>query len=370
MTQIFLFAAAALVLAFDITAAVGPSVIRKLRELKFGQKILEIGPKWHMKKGNVPTMGGVMFIFGAVVSALLLLLLVKPLTRGLVGGGKLWSGALSVLGLSLACGLIGFLDDWEKIKKKQNLGLTAWQKFLLQLAVAAVFILLLRRFGLVTPHLRVPFTSIVWTWPWGLYIPFMAFVIVGTVNAVNLTDGIDGLAGGVTMIVTLFFAVAALILCRHAYDAYANSLVGALAASGEGTERFWGSFVSLTGTAILSAALAGALGGFLLFNFNPARVFMGDTGALFLGAAVCGLAFAVDLPLILIPVGIIYIIETLSDILQIGYFKLTHGKRIFKMAPIHHHFELCGWSERKIDFVAYAITFVMCALSLWGVWRM
>ena len=370
MDVILSFTAGGLVLAFAATAAVGPSVIRKLRELKFGQKILDIGPSWHKKKGNVPTMGGVMFIFGSLAAAVLILALMPLLSHGRMGGGRVWTGALSVIGLSLACGLIGFLDDWEKIKKKQNLGLTARQKFLLQLAVAVVFILLLRQFGLVTPHLRVPFTRIVWTWPWWLYIPFMAFVIVGTVNAVNLTDGIDGLAGGVTMFVTLFFAAAAVILFRRFLVWSASAQAGSVVGSAAEIASAQASASSMAGVAVLAAAIAGALGGFLLYNFNPAHVFMGDTGALFLGAAVCGLAFAVDLPLILIPVGIVYIIETLSDILQIGYFKLTHGKRIFKMAPIHHHFELCGWSEKKIDFVAYAITFVMCALSLWGVWRM
>ena len=318
MTQIFLFAAAALVLAFDITAAVGPSVIRKLRELKFGQKILEIGPKWHMKKGNVPTMGGVMFIFGAVVSALLLLLLVKPLTRGLVGGAKLWSGVLSVLGLSLACGLIGFLDDWEKIKKKQNLGLNGKMKFLLQLAAALVFVLLMRQIGYLKTQLYIPFWQKTVQVPEWLYYIFAAFVIVGTVNAVNLTDGLDGLATGTSLPVCLFFVVVTFL---------------------------WGErFLEL---GLFASALAGGLVGFLVYNFHPAKVFMGDTGSLFLGGAVAALAFAFDMPMILITLGIMYIVETLSDIIQVGYFKLTHGKRVFRMAPFHHHLELGGWTGKK-----------------------
>ena len=351
------FAIASFIIAFAITAAVGPTVIRKLRELKLGQKILEIGPKWHLKKGNVPTMGGIMFIFALVVTVLLILLFVPVFAEKLgadaayiLSPDQRWITALTVMGLALANGLVGFLDDYEKIKKKQNLGLTAKQKFLLQCAVSLVFILILRGAGYLTPHIRIPFTDTVWTWPWWVYIPFMMFVIVGTVNSVNLTDGIDGLAASVTMLVSLFFTAAALCMLSLGECETGAAL----------------------GASVFGSALAGSLAGFLLFNANPAKVFMGDTGSLFLGAAVCGLAFAIDMPLLLIPVGIVYIIETLSDILQIGYFKLTKkrtgtGKRIFKMAPIHHHFEMCGWSERKIDLVACLITLLMCALCLWGI---
>ena len=344
------YAIAAFVLAFAVTAAIGPSVILKLRKMKCGGTVLEIGPKWHLKKGNIPVMGGLMFIFASVVASVIVLLAAPYISaHGGIGDaaafadGRYWQGMLAALGFAVICGFIGFLDDFEKIKNRRNLGLTALQKLLLQCAAAVVFILVLRSFGLVTPRIVVPFFNVVWTWPWWVYVPFMMFVIVGTVNSVNLTDGIDGLAGGVTLIVAAFFTAAALLLFGR---------------SGSG---------SLVGTAVLAAAVAGGLAGFLLFNFSPAKVWMGDTGSLFLGAIVCGLAFAIDLPLILIPAGIIYIIETLSDIIQIGYFKLTHGKRVFKMAPIHHHFELCGWSEKKIDLTAYAITLVCCALAFWGV---
>ena len=233
-------------------------------------------------------------------------------------------------------GCIGFLDDYEKVKKHQNLGLTALQKFLLQLAAAIVFLMLMRYEGLVSPNLYIPFinTSVPISWP--LYMVFAAFVIVGTVNAVNLTDGLDGLATSVTIPVALFFVSVAT----------------------------WWSYTQL---GVFAAALLGGLLAFLLFNAHPAKVFMGDTGSLFLGGAVAGMAFAFDMPLVLVLVGIVYIVETLSDILQVAYFKLTHGKRIFKMAPIHHHFEMCGWSEVKIVTVFTAVSVLFCALALFGV---
>ncbi len=340
-----MYAALSFVLAFALTAAIGPKIIMELRRLKCGGTVLEIGPKWHLKKGNIPVMGGLMFIISATAVTVLLLLAAPAVLSGagLQGGGRLWGGAMAVLGFSLICGLIGFLDDFQKIRNRRNMGLTARQKLALQCAAAVVFILVLRALGLVTCEVTVPFAGVTWTWPWFVYVPFMMFVIVGTVNSVNLTDGIDGLAGGVTMIVALFFAAAALLLYGRTSSA------------------------GLAGAALLAAAVGGGLAGFLLYNHSPAKVWMGDTGSLFLGGMVCGLAFALDLPLILIPVGIIYIIETMSDIIQIGYFKLTHGKRVFKMAPIHHHFEMCGWSERKIDYVAYGITALFCILAFLGV---
>ena len=205
------------------------------------------------------------------------------------------------------------------------------QKLLLQVVVAAVFLSLLRLAGL-RAVLTIPGTELVWEMPWMLYLIFAIFVVVGCDNAVNLTDGIDGLAASVTLPVAIF-----------------------LTAVGLQQNKF--------GVVLFASALVGGLLGFLLFNWNPARVFMGDTGSLFLGGAVAGLAFACDMPLILIPIGIIYIIETLSDIIQVTYFKLSHGKRVFKMAPIHHHFEMCGWSERKIVAVFTTITAVMCVLA-------
>ncbi len=233
-------------------------------------------------------------------------------------------------------GVIGFLDDYEKVKRHQNLGLTAIQKFLLQLAAAILFLMLMRLEGHITPHLYVPFLNVDLSLSWPVYMVFSAFVIVGAVNAVNITDGLDGLAASVSVPVALFYVTAA---------------------------AWWG----VTQMGVFAGAVLGGLLAFLLFNAHPAKVFMGDTGSLFLGGAVAGMAFAIDLPLILIPVGIVYIIETLSDILQVAYFKLTHGKRIFKMAPIHHHFEMCGWNEVKIVTVFTAVSAVFCALALMGV---
>lgn len=316
----------AFVVAFALTAVLGTPVIRFLKKLKFGQKILEDGPTWHMNKQYTPTMGGIMFIAG-LVGALCACL------------PAIWAAAdlrpVLIFALSLIFGLIGMVDDYTKIKKKQNQGLTPLQKLLLQIAAAALFVTVLRSMGYITGHVYIPFVNVLWQVPWFLYLPCAIFVIVGAVNAVNLTDGIDGLAASVTAVVALFFS-------------------GVFLALGDSS-------------AVFSAGLFGALLGFLIYNKNPARVFMGDTGSLFLGGAVCGMAFACDLPLILVPVGIIYIAETLSDIIQVTYFKMTHGKRIFKMAPLHHHFEMCGWSEKKIVFVFTAITLVMCIVSYLGI---
>jgi phospho-N-acetylmuramoyl-pentapeptide-transferase len=248
-----------------------------------------------------------------------------------------------VLLFSLVFGLIGMVDDYAKIKKKENTGLTASQKFLLQLAAAVLFTVLLRNFGILSPNLYIPFLGIEWKLPWVVYMIFAAFVITGCVNYVNITDGVDGLASSVTLVVSVFFT---------ACFTYAHLM--------------WNTTGS-AGMAVFAAALAGGLVGFLVYNFHPAKVFMGDTGSLFLGGAVCGMAFALDMPLILILVGIIYIAETMSDIIQVGYFKLTHGKRIFRMAPLHHHLEMGGWSEKKLCYVFAGITLVCCILAFIGV---
>ncbi len=323
----------AAVIAFAVTAAIGMPVIHWLRKMKFGQKILEIGPKWHMNKQNIPTMGGFMFMLGITVSMLIL----GALTGQLAAGGHAVGNFFAVLLIALAYGLVGMVDDWAKIKKKQNAGLSAGQKMLLQIVVAAVFLSLLRLTGGLSAGLWIPGANVTLELPWVVYLIFSIVVVVGCDNAVNLTDGIDGLAASVTVPVAIFFAAVG----------YCQQNPGVMAFAG---------------------ALAGALLGFLIFNFNPAKVFMGDTGSLFLGGAVAGLAFACDMPLMLLPVGFIYICETLSVILQVSYFKATHGKRLFKMAPIHHHFEMCGWGERKIVGVFTAITVVMCILA-WMLFR-
>ncbi len=310
-------------LAFVIAVLIAPGVIRKLRELKFGQKILEDGPTWHMNKQNTPTMGGVIFI------AAMTLAILTTLPHMLRAGE--WR-PLVMLGLSLVFGAIGLVDDWTKIKKKQNKGLTALQKLLLQIAAAVLFLVIMRGMNYLTAQLYIPFVGVTLTLPWAVYLVFSVVVIIGADNAVNLTDGIDGLCSSVTAVIALFFS---LVFLREG-----------------------------NGAAIFSLALAGGLAGFFLFNKNPARTFMGDTGSLFLGGAVCAMAFAYDMPLILLPIGLVYIVETLSVIIQVGYFKLTGGKRFFKMAPIHHHLELCGCNEWKIVIVACSLTAVLCALSL------
>lgn len=319
------------VIAFAVTVIIGMPMINWLRKMKFGQKILEIGPKWHMNKQNIPTMGGFMFIIGIAASVAIMAVLFMGDMLGAGGLSAVWN-YLAVLLIALAYGAIGMIDDWAKIRKKQNAGLGAKQKLLLQIVVAAVFLSLLRLTGSLSAWIWVPGTALRIDLPWMVYLAFAIVVIVGCDNAVNLTDGIDGLAASVTVPVAVFFA-----------------LVGARTGN--------------LPVAVFAGALAGALLAFLVFNFNPAKVFMGDTGSLFLGGAVAGLAFACDMPLILLPIGIIYIIETISVILQVTYFKATGGKRLFKMAPVHHHFEMCGWSERQIVGVFTAVTTIMCLLA-------
>ena len=319
--------AAAFLAAFVVTALAGKALIPFLRRMKAGQSIKEIGPNWHKSKQGTPTMGGIMFMVACVIA-------VAAFGWKDVAAGD-WS-ALFVLVFALLYGVIVFIDDYAKIKKKENTGLTAGWKFLLQLAVAIAFLALLRLEGHLSPNLYVPFLNVSVSLPWIVYLIFAAFVIVGCVNAVNLTDGLDGLAGSVTLPVAVFFAVLSAWWDRGPVGVFAG-------------------------------ALAGGLLGFLVYNFYPAKVFMGDTGSLFLGGAVCGMAFALDAPLVLVPVGIIYIVETLSDILQVGYFKLTHGKRIFRMAPLHHHLELGGWSEVRIVLTFTGITVAFCLLAFVGV---
>lgn len=312
--------------SFLISAVVGWFLIPALRALKAGQSIKEIGPNWHKAKEGTPTMGGIMFMTSSLAAVLIFG------WRDMAGGD--WS-ALFVLAFALICGGIGFIDDFAKIRKHENTGLTAGWKFLLQLAVAIAFLALLRFSGHLTPNLYIPFVNVTLPLPWLVYLILAAFIIVGCVNAVNLTDGLDGLAGSVTLPVAVFFAVLSVWWDKGAMGIFAG-------------------------------ALAGGLLGFLVYNFYPAKVFMGDTGSLFLGGAVCGMAFALDAPLILVPVGIIYIAETLSDILQVGYFKLSHGKRIFRMAPLHHHLELGGWSEIRIVLTFTGVTVAFCLLAFVG----
>ncbi len=316
MTNLLITAAASCVL----TALIGFILLPVLRALKAGQSIRSIGPTWHNYKASTPLMGGLMFMLALTV---VLLIAIPTVTD---------TSVYYVLVLSLCFGLVGFLDDFCKVKFKRDLGLTAIQKMLLQMAVSAVFLYLLYRQGALTCDLYIPFVNVTFEIHPLVYIFFAMFVLVGCVNAVNLTDGLDGLCATVTIPVMVFFAAAAFAMKR-------------------------------LDLALMPAALVGGLIAYLFYNWHPAKVFMGDTGSLFLGGAVCGLAFALDMPLILILVGFVYIVETVSVILQVGYFKLTHGKRLFKMAPIHHHFEMSGWKETKIVLIFAAVSGVMCVLA-------
>ena len=317
----------AFAVSFVLTLVIGRFVLAELRKLKAGQEIRADGPTWHQSKAGTPTMGGVMFILGVGITVFVL------------GWGDMLRGVFTNLYIflfALVFGMIGFVDDYRKVRQHQNEGLTAKQKFVLQLAAAILFLSLMRYEGLMTNELYVPFFRVSFTLNWIVYLIFAAFVIVGCVNAVNLTDGVDGLATGVTFVVMVFFAVTGVL-----WESY-------------GTQ------------ALFPAAMAGGLAAFFVYNHHPAKVFMGDTGSLFLGGAVAALGFTFGTPLILIPVGIIYIAETMSDIIQVTYFKATHGKRFFKMAPLHHHLELSGWSESKLVAVFSAITAVGCVLAYWG----
>ena len=326
----------AFALAFMFATAFGRFYIPWLRRQKAGQEIREEGPNWHKKKSGTPTMGGGMFILAVAFVCLTLGF------EGMLHGNYVH---IFVLLFALVFGAIGFLDDWEKIRKKQNLGLGAKMKFLLQLAAALVFVLLMRQIGFLKTQLYIPFWQKTVPVPEWLYFIFAAFVIVGTVNAVNLTDGLDGLASGTSLPVCLFFVAVTFA---------------------------WGQNYLELG--LFASALAGGLVGFLVYNFYPAKVFMGDTGSLFLGGAVAALAFAYDMPLILVTLGIIYILETLSDIIQVGYFKLSHGKRVFRMAPFHHHLEMGGWTGKKWNEIEIfclfsGISLLFAIISFIGVYQ-
>ncbi len=313
--------------SFLVTVITGIALVPALRRMKAGQTIRSDGPTWHLSKQGTPTMGGIMFITG--IFAMCVLGGIDDIAAGD------WRHII-IFGFSFLFGLIGFLDDYEKVKKKQNLGLTAGQKLILQIAAAIVLVVLLRFEGHLSSNLYVPFFDVTIHLPYPVYLALAVFIIVGCVNAVNITDGIDGLCTGVTLPVALCYTAVA-------------------AAWGYGSVGLFG------------AAMAGGLTGFLIFNFYPAKVFMGDTGSLFLGGAVCAAAFALDMPLALVPLGLIYIVETLSDIIQVLYFKATHGKRIFKMAPIHHHLEMSGWGERRIFTVFTAVSAAMAVLTFFAV---
>ncbi len=313
--------------SFAVTVLISKKFIPVLISKKLNQPIYEIGPRWHKSKSGTPTMGGLFFIAAIIPTVALVCLLEAP--------EKELIPIFLTLGMALLFGLVGLIDDRAKLLKKQNEGLRAYQKFILQLVIAVLYIGLMMKFGALDTKLAIPFFNIeldLGFW----YFLFAVIFIVGIDNSVNLTDGIDGLASTITAVIAVFFCV----------FAFYHPQTGASSPS----------------LAYLSGALFGGCLGFLVYNWNPARVFMGDTGSLFLGGLVSGLAFLVDQPLIILVVGLWYVIETISVILQVGCYKLTH-KRIFKMAPIHHHFEKCGWSEIKIVIVTSVMTAILCILT-------
>ncbi len=311
----------AVIISFAVTAILGIVVVPWLHKLKFGQTILDIGPKWHKHKQGTPTMGGIMFIAGTVLSIVTVFATDRVMGGDLIGGDSIvksafytrfWAGLIMALGFAL----VGFLDDYIKVVKKRNLGLTVVQKTVIQLLIIFGYLLSMRLTG--EQSMFIPFVGNV---PMGwFYWIFGVCVIYGAINAVNFTDGIDGLCSSVTVTAAAAFIVIAFMRKNM-------------------------------GASLLSSALLGGCAGFLVWNHKPAKVFMGDTGSMFLGGMVVAISYALECPLILLFTGLIYVIEAMSDVIQIGYFKLTHGKRIFKMAPIHHHFEMSGWKENKIVVV-------------------
>ena len=307
------------IISFLISVVFCPILIPFLRKLKFGQTEREEGPQSHLKKNGTPTMGGLVILASILLTSLIYI-------------GK-FTEILPVLFMTLGFGLIGFLDDYIKVVKKRSLGLTPLQKMALQFVVTGVFIYYYFKIAGLDTSIKIPFVSgdgfVMPTW---LFISFVFIVVLGTVNGVNFTDGLDGLASGVTVIVATFFTIAALSLNP--------------------------SMTPITG------AVVGSLLGFLLFNTYPARVFMGDTGSLALGGFVSSTALMLHMPLFIVIIGLIYLVEVLSVILQVGYFKLTHGKRIFKMAPIHHHFELCGYSETQVVAAFSIVTALLCLVGI------
>lgn len=325
--------AAVAVVSFALTAIISHYLIPVLASRKMGQKILEIGPRWHKSKEGTPTMGGLAFLAVALIVgvAVSIVMIIRE-------GAKSAAPFIMTVALALASGLIGIIDDSAKLRKKQNEGLTAIQKLLLQILCAALYLVGMYFFGgLSEQSLYIPFVGVSLPLGFGFYIVAL-ILIVGIMNAVNLTDGIDGLASSITAVVAIFFGLCAFFA--------ASEVNGALS--------------------MISALMLGICIGFLVYNFYPARVFMGDTGSLFLGGMVVGAAFLLENPLIIVVCGFVYICETASVMLQVGYFKLTHGKRLFKMAPIHHHFEKCGWSEIKIVVIFSLVTAVLCALAWLG----
>lgn len=310
-----------ILISFALSVVLGPLIIPFLKKLKVGQMVRDDGPSTHLKKTGTPTMGGILIMISVAITSVLYV--------------KDYPKIMPILFLTLGFGLIGFLDDYIKVVLRRSMGLRPWQKMFLQIIVTGIFAHYLLRMGEVLLTMRIPFLKGYFMDFGRLNIPLLFIVVIGTVNGTNFTDGLDGLASSVTIMVSTFFTVAAI-----------------------GTEA---------GIAPITCAVTGALLGFLLFNVHPASVFMGDTGSLALGGFVAGCAYMMQMPLFLPIVGFIYVAEVLSVMIQVAYYKVSGGKRIFKMAPLHHHFELCGWKETKVVAIFSIITAMLCLLAVLGI---
>jgi len=309
-----------LFLSFILTTALAPVIIPLLLRLKVGQTVRDDGPETHLKKNGTPTMGGLIILTGFIGGSIIFC------TR--------YSNTIPIILMTVGFGAIGFIDDYIKVVLKRSMGLRAWQKIVLQIVVTTVFAIYMTKVSGVNLLLRIPFTNgYMLDLGWFSYV-ILYLAVLGTVNGANLTDGVDGLASSVTVIIAIYFAIIAVI--------------------------------ENMGLEPTSLALIGALLGFLVFNCYPAKVFMGDTGSLALGGYVIATAYMLNMPIYVIIVAFVYVMESVSVILQVGYFKISHGKRIFKMAPIHHHFEKSGWSETKVVTIFTIISIFMAVIAYLG----
>jgi phospho-N-acetylmuramoyl-pentapeptide-transferase len=306
-----------ILISFGISVVLCPIVIPFLKKLKFGQFVRDDGPESHLKKSGTPTMGGLIILLSLLITSLFYM--------------KKYPDILPILFVTLGFGLIGFLDDYIKVVMKRSMGLRAWQKMLGQIVITGIFAYYVEKYSDLNNELIIPFIGKTIVLNKGVYVVLLFFIVLGTVNGANFTDGLDGLASSVTALIATFFTVVAI---------------------GTGS-----------GIAPVTCAAMGSLLGFLVYNVYPARVFMGDTGSLALGGFVASTAYMLKMPIFIIIVAFIYFIEVLSVIIQVASFKLT-GKRVFKMAPIHHHFELCGWPETKVVSIFAIVTTVLCVIGL------
>ena len=307
----------AVLISFGISAVACPVLIPFLKKIKFGQQVREDGPQAHLKKQGTPTMGGIAFLFSVMLTSLFFM--------------KSYPQIIPILFMTVGFGFVGFLDDYIKVVRKHSEGLNPKQKMAAQFVITAIFCFYLMKYSGGGTVIHIPFLHTDWDMGW-LYIPMVFLVVLGTDNGVNFTDGLDGLCTSVTIIVATFFTVVAM--------------------------------TTVSGIVPITGAVVGALLGFLLFNVYPAQVFMGDTGSLALGGFVASTALVLQNPLIILLVGFIYLIEVISVMIQVVYFKKTHGKRFFRMAPIHHHFELGGWSETRVVAVFTTVTALLCLIAL------